>query len=278
MTRIIVTKCHGTGNDFVLLDRRSGGDLPYAELAETICDRHMCVGADGVLVLEQPTESEADVRLRIFNADGSEAEMCGNGVRCVARYMHERTPSAPRRLAVQAGTAIVRTEIVDDSPFSVRVEMGEPGEIKIFGRNRVASVSGDRVDVSMGNPHCVLFVEDDLMPIALVHVADAISGDGTYENGVNVEVARAFKDGPVAMRVCERGVGETQACGSGACAVAVAAIETERATSPVRVTMLGGDLTIDWAGPGEPVYMTGGAELVFDATIEVDVDVAAASL
>lgn len=269
MARIAVTKCQGTGNDFVLLDRRSGDALPYADVAQAICDRHLSVGGDGLLVLEQPGVPGADVAMRIFNADGSEAEMCGNGVRCVARYMHERAPAAPRRLGVQAGEAIVRTEIVGDDPFLVRVEMGEPADVTALGRARTSVVYGDRIDVSMGNPHSVVFIEADLMPIDLATVADEISSDGKYEDGVNVEIARAFADGPVAMRVSERGVGETQACGTGACAVAVAAITSGRAKSPVRVTMLGGDVTIAWGGEGEPVFMTGGAELVFDTTLDV---------
>lgn len=269
MARIAVTKCQGTGNDFVLFDARSSEALPYADVAQAVCDRHLSVGGDGLLVLERPDEPGADVAMRIFNADGSEAEMCGNGIRCVARYVYERSSAAPRRLAVQTGSSIVHAEIVGDSPFAVRVDMGEPGEIRTYGRARVPGISGDRIDVSMGNPHAVIFVEADLMPIDLATAAEAVSSDGTYENGVNVEIARSFKDGPVAMRVFERGVGETQACGSGACAVAVAAISSERATSPVRVTMLGGDVSVEWGGEGEPVYMTGGAELVFDTTLDV---------
>lgn len=269
MTRISITKCQGTGNDFVLLDRRAGGELPYSDLAQTLCDRHLGVGADGLLVLEKASDPSADIAMRIFNADGSQAEMCGNGVRCVARFMHDRTPSAPRHLKVEAGSGMVQTEIVDGSPFSVRVDMGVPGEIKEFGKSRTVSVTGDRVDVSMGNPHCVIFVEVDLMPVDLASAADAISADGTYPDGVNVEIARIFSGGPVAMRVYERGVGETQACGTGACAVAVAAIELGRAESPVRVTMLGGDVTVEWEGAGENAFLTGGAELVFDTTMDV---------
>src|SRR5215469_5251393 len=148
MARISITKCQGTGNDFVLLDRRSGGDLPYSDIAQTLCDRHLGVGADGLLVLESPSNTGADVAMRIFNADGSQAEMCGNGVRCVARYMHDRTPSSPRRLKVETGSGPVRTEIVSDSPFSVRVDMGVPGEISQSGKVRAGGVNGDRVDVS----------------------------------------------------------------------------------------------------------------------------------
>jgi diaminopimelate epimerase len=269
MARISITKCQGTGNDFVLLDRRSGSELPYSDIAQTLCDRHLGIGADGLLVLEQPSNIGADVAMHIFNADGSRAEMCGNGVRCVARYMHDRTPSAPRRLKVETAAGPVQTEIVSDSPFSVRVDMGVPGEIRESGNVRAGSVYGARVDVSMGNPHCVIFVEVDLMPVDLGMAADAIAGDGTYSDGVNVEIARVFSGGPVAMRVYERGVGETQACGTGACAVAVGAIELGRAESPVRVTMLGGDVSVEWGGEGENAFLTGSAELVFDATIDV---------
>ncbi|HYK52330.1 MAG TPA: diaminopimelate epimerase [Candidatus Eremiobacteraceae bacterium] len=274
MARISITKCQGTGNDFLLLDRRSGDELPYSDIAQTLCDRHLGVGADGLLVLESPSNTGADVAMRIFNADGSQAEMCGNGVRCVARYVHDRTPTSPRRLKVETGSGPVQTEIVSDSPFSVRVDMGVPHEIRQSGKVRAGGVNGDRVDVSMGNPHCVVFVEVDLMPVDLGAAADAVALDGKYPDGVNVEIARVFSGGPVAMRVYERGVGETQACGTGACAVAVGAIELERAQSPVRVTMLGGDVTVEWAGEGENAFLTGGAELVFDTTIDVPENVA----
>jgi len=269
MARISITKCQGTGNDFVLLDRTDGGELPYSDLAQTLCDRHLGVGADGLLVLERASTLGADIAMRIFNADGSQAETCGNGVRCVARYMHDRTASAPRQLKVETSSGTVQTEIVSDSPFSVRVDMGVPGEIRESGKARAAGVFGDRVDVSMGNPHCVIFVDVDLMPVNLAAAADVVAGDGTYPDGVNVEIARIFSGGPVAMRVSERGVGETQACGTGACAVAVAAIELGRAESPVRVTMLGGDVTVEWEGAGENAFLTGGAELVFDTAMDV---------
>src|SRR5690349_11220949 len=199
MARISITKCQGTGNDFVLLDRRAGGPLTYPDVAQTICDRHLGVGADGLLVIERATDLGADVAMRIFNADGSQAETCGNGVRCVARYLHDRGSGAPRHLKIETGSGIVQTEIVSDSPFSVRVDMGVPGEIREYGKARAAAILGDRVDVSMGNPHCVLFVDVDLMPVDLAAAADAIAGDGTYPDGVNVEIARVFSGGPVAM-------------------------------------------------------------------------------
>ncbi|HET9343004.1 MAG TPA: diaminopimelate epimerase [Candidatus Eremiobacteraceae bacterium] len=277
MARISITKCQGTGNDFVLLDRRAGSELPYPDLAQTLCDRHVGIGADGLLVLERASNMGADLKMRIYNADGSQAEMCGNGVRCVARYMHDRTPTAPTRLKIETVSGTVRTEIAGSSQFSVRVDMGVPGEIREYGKVRTVGIAGDRVDVSMGNPHCVVFVDVDLMPVDLASAADAIAADGTYPDGVNVEIARIFSGGPLAMRVYERGVGETQACGTGACAVAIAAIELGRAESPVRVTMLGGDVTVEWAGAGENAFLTGGAELVFDTTIDVADEVVAVS-
>jgi diaminopimelate epimerase len=270
MARLAVTKCQGAGNDFVLLDRTASVPLPYPEIAQVLCDRNFGVGGDGLLVLERPVAPGSDVAMRIFNADGSQAEMCGNGVRCVARFMHDRRAQSPRRLAIETTSGLVRTEVVADAPdFSVRVVMGIPDDVRIYDREEVAGIRGVLADVVIGNPHRVIFVELDLMTIDLAAVATEIASDGVFDDGANVEVARVFTGGPIAMRVLERGVGETLACGTGACAVAIAAIEMELASSPVRVTMQGGEVVVDWAGPGEHASLTGGAEIVFDAEIDV---------
>jgi diaminopimelate epimerase len=270
MARLAVTKCQGAGNDFVLLDRTACVPLPYREIAQALCDRNFGVGGDGLLVLERPAALGSDVAMRIFNADGSQAEMCGNGVRCVARFMHDRRAQSPRRLAIETSSGLVRTEVVADAPgFSVRVVMGIPDEVRIYDEEEVAGIRGDLADVVIGNPHRVVFVELDLMTIDLAAIANEIAADGVFVDGANVEVARVFPGGPIAMRVFERGVGETLACGTGACAVAIAAIEMELASSPVHVTMQGGEVIVDWAGPGEHAYLTGGAEIVFDADIDV---------
>jgi diaminopimelate epimerase len=233
-----------------------------------------------LLVTERPATPGSDVAMRIFNADGSQAEMCGNGVRCVARFMHDRRAESPRSLAIETSSGLVRTEVVADAPaFSVRVVMGIPDEVRTYDEEEVAGIRGVQADVMIGNPHRVIFVELDLMTIDLAAVAEEIAADGVFEGGANVEVARVFTGGPIAMRVYERGVGETLACGTGACAVAIAAIELELASSPVRVTMQGGDVIVDWAGPGEHASLTGGAEIVFDADVDVpDALVAAAAV
>jgi len=277
MARLAITKCQGAGNDFVLIDR-TGAHTPlsYPEIAVALCDRNFGVGGDGLLVLEPAAAPGCDLAMRIFNADGSQAEMCGNGVRCVARFLHDRRAAAPRRLSIETTCGVVRTEVVaGGTPFSVRVAMGVPGDIRKRVLKSVGGVA-DLVDVTMGNPHCVMFVDVDLMPIDLAAVAGRIASDGGFDDGVNVEVARVFEPGLIAMRVFERGVGETLACGTGACAVAAAAIALERAASPVRVSMQGGDVTIEWGGPGEPIFMTGGAEIVFDAEVDVTEDAVAA--
>ena len=271
MSRFSVTKCVGTGNDFVLLDRTaSAPPIDAAAVAKALCDRHLGIGADGLLLIARPDATGCDIAMRIFNSDSSEAEMCGNGVRCVARYLFERRPDHPRRLAVQTVAGTIRTEVLGDAPsLTVRVGMGVPDEIRIYDKEEVAGLSADTADVLIGNPHSVAFVDIDPVDVDLPQLAHAAQEEGMFENGVNVEVARILPDGAIAMRVFERGVGETLACGTGACAVALAAMEMGRAASPVRVQMRGGDVTVEWSGPGEEVYLTGAAELVFDTTIDV---------
>jgi diaminopimelate epimerase len=209
--------------------------------------------------------------MRIVNADGSDAETCGNGIRCVARYLHERRAASPRKLAIETASGIVRTEVVAGAPaFTVRAAMGAPGNVRVYDDHLDVGggVAANMVDVSMGNPHSVAFVDTDLDALDLPAMASEISARGKFEHGVNVEVARVLGDA-VDMRVFERGVGETLACGTGACAVAVAAIATGRAQSPVRIAMRGGDVVVAWAVPDDKVYLTGGAEIVFDADVDV---------
>jgi diaminopimelate epimerase len=270
VARLPVIKCQGTGNDFVLLDNGEDAYFRYPDLAKTLCNRRYGVGGDGLLVLLPSTRSGVDVVMRIFNADGSEAEMCGNGVRCVARYWFESRRDAPRSLAIQTAGAVVRTEIVELGPrFAVRVAMGAPREISSYEKPvKIGDVLARFANVSMGNPHRVALIDESLDDIDLDAFANEVESLGSFPDGVNVEIARADSD-LISMRVRERGVGETLACGSGACAVAVAAILAGRAASPVTVTMPGGEVVVDWAGPGEIAYLTGGAEIVFRADVEI---------
>lgn len=271
MARLAVTKCQGTGNDFVLLDHTSGASLAFNELARLICDRRFGIGADGLIVLAPASRaSGADVAMRIFNADGSEAQMCGNGVRCVARYVYERRPGARKRLSIETPSGVVSTEVTAGAPhFAVRAAMGERKGLHISTEPvRVDGVPARVADVDVGNKHIVAFVDVDLESLDLPAFSAELSARRLTRTPVNVEVARPSGDS-IAMRVFENGVGETWACGSGACAVAMAAIAMGRARSPVRVAMRGGDVVVEWGGPGQQAFMTGSAEIVFDAGIDV---------
>jgi diaminopimelate epimerase len=259
---ISVTKCHGTGNDFILLDDRAGPHEAYPALARTLCDRRTGIGADGLLVL-QAARAGADLAMHIFNADGSEAEMCGNGIRCVARYVARET-GRDGPLSVETLAGIVRTEPAGDR---VRVAMGTPA----LGEPLHSDVDFDGrrlrfARVSMGNPHAVVLVTEPPERFDLERLAAAVARTAQARRGINVEIA-AHNAHALRMRVYERGVGETLACGTGASAVAVAAIMEGRAKSPIEVEQRGGSVTIEWQGAGAPLYLTGPAELVFDTTI-----------
>jgi diaminopimelate epimerase len=267
MPTIALTKCQATGNDFVLFDERAHAALPYPQLARRLCDRRFGIGADGLLVLSGPQGASADLRMRIFNADGSEAEMCGNGIRCVWRYAAGEG-AASGSLSVETAAGVVRVQA--DGPENVRVEMGVP---LIDSRERAADVDGEHVSftsVSMGNPHAVVFAERQPETIDLESVARNVARTAEA-SGINVEVVR-LAAGRLHMRVHERGVGETWACGTGACAAAAAAIASGRTQSPVDVITKGGKATITWAGGVAPVYLSGPAHLVFDTKIDVDSD------
>ena len=270
MARLAVTKCQGAGNDFVLVDRTAGAPFDYPATAKALCDRRYGVGADGMLVLSTPSQRDVDVRMRIFNADGSEAETCGNGIRCVARYWHERRPGAPRAVAVETLSGIVRATIAGTgAECAIRTSIGVPEDVFVYDEPQdVGGISAAVADVLIGNPHSVAFVDVAPDGLDLAAIAAQVEAGGPFENGVNVELARV-RDGGIDMRVFERGVGETLACGTGAVAVGVAAVTMRRAASPVKVAMRGGDVIVEWSGPDEQAYLTGGAELVFDTVVEL---------
>lgn len=273
MQRLSVTKCQGTGNDFVLLDVRHHEARTYAPLAQFLCDRHFGVGADGLLVVSEPSDTNADVRMQIFNADGSEAEMCGNGVRCVARYLLARDPGCTQlRIETAAGVRETTATTTDDETI-VHVGMGVPRLIEFpnIGLHKRISVGEREASssiVSLGNPHVVVFVVQDPRTVDLAAVARDVEGWRLFATPPNVEVARVHGDS-VFVRVCERGVGETYGCGTGACAVGVAAILARRATSPLTVTSRGGSVAIEWPGLGHSVTLTGPAEIIFEAEVLV---------
>ena len=289
-------KYHGLGNDFLVADLR-GADAPAAraqdpDVVRALCDRRFGVGGDGVLAILPPVTPDADVRMRVLNSDGSEAEMCGNGIRCVAKQLFDRDPllRGRREIRVDTGAGTLRCEIFADAAGVARevaVAMGRPrltrGAIPMLGPEGERFVdakidgAGDgarATAVSMGNPHVVFFVDEEG---AALRAAAEARGPGIelhpwFPRRTNVELAHLHDDGSLELVVWERGCGITLACGTGACATAVAACLTGRAEAgrPQRVRLLGGDLTITVARDLEQVIMRGPATLVYDASVDLD--------
>ncbi len=272
---MIFTKVHGLGNDFVLVDCFSEklACRNLSSLAVRICDRHFGVGADG-LVLVEPS-NVADARMRIFNPDGSEAEMCGNAIRCVAKYLYEHGRVAKEEVSVEtaAGLMVPKLFVEDGVVRAVRVDMGLPRlsreEIPMEGPP--GQVVGEPLHaggctytvtaVSMGNPHCVIFVPN-VKAVPLKEVGPVIESHRAFPRRTNVEFIQVLNREEVVMRVWERGAGETLACGTGACASVVAGVLNGLTDRKVRVHLAAGYLDIEWSGNGR-VYMTGPAEEVF---------------
>ncbi len=247
MPRVSVSKMHGTLNDFAVLDQRVPSIDDFAAFARAACDRRAGVGADGLIVILP--SGRADARMRIFNADGSEAEMCGNGVRCAARFLCE--DGSGERLRIETLAGIVEADILQKSPvFHVRLNVGTP---RIEGTVRQENRA---VLVSVGNPHAVIFARsvNDIDLLAL----------GSRLPEYNVHVAAVRDRHGMDVRHHERGVGLTQACGTGAVACAAAAITSGMADSPIDVRVPGGVLRVEWDGAGA-AFLTGDAVRVFDA-------------
>jgi diaminopimelate epimerase len=254
-TGVRVLKTNGTGNDFVLVDERIAPlDDPIA-FARRVCDRERGIGADGVLLVG-PSE-RYDARMRVINADGSEAEMCGNGMRCVARYLdeHDWRP----RATVETLAGPIGVEVVSRTPYRVAVEMGEP---KIGAPHDVAGFRATPVD--LGNPHVVIRV-DDVDAIDLANLGPRIERDARYPHGTNVHFVQRDGD-DWKVRHWERGAGATQACGTGAVATAAVLIAEGEATSPVTLRVPGGLLEVRWT-PGERATLIGEAVREFEKVV-----------
>jgi len=257
-TRVRVTKMHGAQNDFVLLDARTAALGDLLGFARWACDRRGGIGADGLLVLE--TSRNCDVRMRTINADGSEAEMCGNGVRCAARWLDEA--GAGERMAFETAAGTIHTEVITRAPeYQVRVAMGTP-RISSFEVPGFSEASF----VDLGNPHVVVFC-DDPGTADLEAIAERLQRDPRLPDGANVHAVAVENSG--GLRVChwERGVGLTMACGTGAVACAAVAIAQRNVISPVSVEVPGGRLTVEWDGCGD-AFLSGPAIRVFDAEVE----------
>jgi len=249
------TKMHGCGNDFVVLDPGEIEGVDLAELARRICDRHFGIGADGILI---PARSEvADIEMIYLNSDGSYSEMCGNGLRCLARYARDYEVIDNNNLTVATGAGIKNVNLFEDG--SSRVDMGTPfidSKVEVGGYNFLR--------VSMGNPHAVTFLEDAaaIEALDLRTVGPTIEHDAVFPEKTNVEFVFVGGSDKVRMRIWERGAGETLASGSGSCATAVAAMSLGLVERSVRVVLDGGIVGVEWSGEGEPVYTTGPAEYI----------------
>jgi diaminopimelate epimerase len=291
--KVTFSKMQGIGNDYIYVDgipdvSPNAADVLSVvlehprELARVLSNRNFGVGGDG-LVFILPS-SKADFRMQMFNADGSESQMCGNAIRCVGKYLYERGRTRNRRLEIEtpAGNKILELQVRGDTVETVRVDMGEPileaKQIPVSSdKNTVVaetfSCSGYSLPmtcVSMGNPHAVFFV-DHITDDMVLRLGPQIETHSLFPEKTNVEFVEVLSPAELRMRVWERGTGETLACGTGASAVAVAASLNGLAERSVVVHLLGGDLKIEWADNNH-VYKTGPAEFVFDGTVDVRVE------
>ena len=276
------TKMHGLGNDFILVDclQEPLPENMLPKLSQEWCQRHFGIGADG-LILVLPSKV-GHFRMRMFNPDGSEAEMCGNGIRCFAKYVYERGLTKQTSLKVETLAGIIQPKLRAKSGKveSIRVDMGQPrllrsqipmkGEdTKVIGEK--LKVLGERREVtcvSMGNPHCVIFVNRlEFFPVE--QVGSAIENHQFFPQRTNVEFVQIKSANEIKLRVWERGAGETLACGTGACAALVAGVLNKKNDHKVTVHLLGGDLLVEWRKDNKHVYLTGPAEEVFVGKIEL---------
>jgi diaminopimelate epimerase len=259
--RIALTKMHGACNDFVILDQRTTRVEALDAFARWACDRRAGVGADGLIVIEVSRTSDA--AMRTFNADGTQAEMCGNGIRCAARWLDEAGEGD--RLEFETPGGSVRTEIVARGPeYLVRALVGTPRIVPL-----ALEFSGDAYVVDLGNPHVVLFptrVDDVDLPA----LAESLQKDPRFTNGVNVHVVAVDGKDRLRLRHWERGVGLTPACGTGAVACAAVAIRQNLVSSPVETFVPGGRLVVEWDGTGDAA-LTGPAIRVFDTEVRAAV-------
>lgn len=286
MNKTAFVKMHGLGNDFIVLDylkNPAGAKKLKREFIQLICDRHFGVGADQVLVLVPPREFKkvgakspaaqlrqaAQLRMEVWNADGSTSEMCGNGIRAVALYMATSGPAKWRKskhFAIETQGALNLVERKSKNIF--RVNMGQP---KIIGPAALELDPGENkvvFQVDVGNPHAILWVKD-LHTFPCERIGPLVEMHPNFSNRTNVEFAQIRSSSHIELIVWERGAGFTLACGSGACATAAAAMDQHKVSSPVTVTLPGGDLTIEWEGHGEDLFMSGPATEVFRGVLRL---------
>lgn len=272
MKTIKITKMQGCGNDFVILDyseyKKTG--LSMSDLAKKLCDRHFGIGADGMIIPDTKTNGETDIAWYFYNSDGTTAQMCGNGMRCFAKYVYDNKLVDKKTFSVKTLAGIIKPEILTDG--KIKVNMGTPilEDEKIpFKGERIVHVK-DRefqiTPVSMGNPHCIIFTEEDPMVLAKTYGPD-MEVHPYFPEKTNTEFVKVISRNEIEMRVYERGCGITLACGTGACASTVACVLNNLTENNVKVNLLGGAVNVEWSGtkenPNKDIFLIGPAEYSF---------------
>ena len=272
------TKMHGLGNDYVYIDAISQNIERKSELAQFVSNRNFGVGSDGLILIERSTV--ADFKMTMFNSDGSQAEMCGNGIRCVAKFVYDKkmTDKTTLKIETLAGIKILELDVEKGEVKKVRVDMGEPilevEKIPVIStenpaKNLVLTAKDKEFEftcVSMGNPHAITIVEDT-EKFDVKKYGEELEVDKTFPKRTNVEFVQIVDKNTIKMRVWERGTGETLACGTGACATAVACNLNGLTDRKVTIELLGGNLEIEWNKENNHVYMTGSATTVFEGEL-----------
>ena len=277
-------KMHGLGNDFIMIEDLEKKLEDPQKLAVTLCDRHFGIGADGIILIQKTDLTDADFKMRIFNPDGSEAEMCGNGIRCFAHYLHIKNLTEKKKLKIETLAGIIKPEIIDYGAHesTVKVNMGKP-RYTLDSLNVNKELINDKREhlweypiiiegteyklngVSMGNPHVVIYV-DDLDDIELNKLGPTIENNPLFNKGTNVEFVKIINKKELDVKVWERGAGITLACGTGACATAAVSIEQERVSNNVKINLPGGPLEIS-KNENNEMMMTGPSTFVFKGEI-----------
>lgn len=275
------TKMHGAGNDYIYVNCFEEKVIHPEEVSRFVSDRHFGIGGDG-LVLIKPSV-RADFEMAMYNADGSQGEMCGNAIRCVGKYVYDRGMTDKMQINIDtlAGIKYLDLTLENGKVSVVKVNMGAPcldaEKVPVIADtkqviNEPIEVEGrtyHMTAVSMGNPHCVIFMEEDVRKLNLEAIGPVFENHSRFPRRINTEFVNVLDDSTLRMRVWERGSGETLACGTGTCATAVAAVLNGKSKNEVTVQLIGGELQIAWAGGDAPVYMTGPAMTVFDGEIEL---------
>jgi diaminopimelate epimerase len=274
MTTIKITKMQGCGNDFVVLDYEEylKSKISMEELAIKLCDRHFGIGADGMIIPDTKPNGQTDIAWYFYNNDGSTAQMCGNGMRCFAKYVWDKKLVKNKSFSVKTLAGVIKPEIQEDG--TVKVNMGTPiledAKIPFKGEKTVQlkDKTFNIIPVSMGNPHCIIFTDEDTLELAQ-NYGPLMEKHPYFPEKTNTEFVKILSKNEIEMRVFERGCGITLACGTGACASVVACVLNNLTEQKVKVNLLGGAVNVEWRGnsqnPKEDIYLIGPAEYSFTA-------------